>query len=404
MERGATIHLDGTITEPATHKRVLSDLGDFYSTWLRTEWKHPSFAFVQGAFDDYFSPTADGLPAVAEQRRYTHRLRSIRRAEYVTFDDAAHSLDTKTEVVERLVKCRRLSTKWFRRGRASTGYRQLILRRDVEELQHRWCHLLTIDEVCKWLGVQQSDVPDMVYRGLLLAERGPCIDGSNDWVFSRQGVIDCQTKMLQPIQQAEPRTIELGDEERWLSLTEAAERLAAGGCTVAGILSMVAEGILPAWLEPPDPQVSYTSGAINVQHGTLQSLRFRSCDIDTCLERNTDSPEVRLDSIEVAARMGMSTHFACVKWWVQVGVLSAIREESEHGYQFTPTAVDRFVAEYLLTGGAAAILRVSPQKVNVLVRTKRLLPVSGPGVDGSRWHLFRRKDLELLAGQLLLHV
>jgi len=82
-----------------------------------------------------------------------------------------------------------------------------------------------------------------------------------------------------------------------------------------------------------------------------------------------------------------------VRRWVQNGLLRPVASYANTHY-FSQAEVEQFMANHLFTETAAEILQVGKLVVQKWARAGRLKPVSGPDVDGGHRYLFRRDEVE----------
>jgi hypothetical protein len=423
--------------------KVVWALGTLYSFWIR-EWDHPQFNFVQDAFDLYLSKGLTRAPKIEKTRtagavhrsRYEHRLTVVEQAAYMSFADAVRVLgpDVDVKTVKKLVRLRRLTTRRFGSGPAHTA---IFLREaEVEELARRWRNSITQEAAALLLGVPDEAVLEMVSVWLLQAERGPSIEGSPEWAFSKEAVSTCLIKILAHAQvvqapasatdvtrvepgassetaegtaratesikaanaiemvTARPRLLKPSSagqcgESYLVPIVEAAQELVVVGLTLVRLLSLIAEGNLRAY-------APCVAGAEELPDTNVEALYLSRQDIAAYRSKSVLNG-AWIGTEEVATRIGTPRYE--VARWVRRGLLPALPAPSavRHEYRFDPHDVDRFCQKYVLAVEAAQMLGIKPVKLCAWVRQKYLFPVSGPGIDRGILYLFRREDIEALA-------
>jgi hypothetical protein len=212
---------------------------------------------------------------------------------------------------------------------------------------------------------------DLVEIGLLLAERGPKIDGSSCWLFSKQAVVECYAEVAQALFQYVSGTTTI-------DLVGAARILSPVGLDVVGILKCIVNGEL--------------YGCLPRKSCGLGEVMFAEANIRLCLERLKEGRKWASPK-EIAQQMGVTE--PTISRWVQEGLLSPLIVCGNASY-FDHDTAGRFVAGHVFDEKAAKILGVGVDMVRQWVREGQLKPVSGPGVDCYYRNLYRREDVERL--------
>ena len=80
--------------------------------------------------------------------------------------------------------------------------------------------------------------------------------------------------------------------------------------------------------------------------------------------------------------------------WVRRGLICPAAVHNNIHY-FDEAQVARFYEDYLDLGQMAQLLDISDQTAWKWTKRERLIPVSGPGVDGCKKYLFHREDIDI---------
>lgn len=359
------VHLDN---------RLSTDLGDLYCQWLKKSWLQVSL--VQEAFHQYLVDNYALSPSVAEPIRCHSTPEFTEGPSYISVTGAARLLGTSPKTIQRLVETELLFEYKFPECCELPGYMQevrfdFVRRIEVMELHERWANGVPLHEVSRWLGLSESVILGLVRAGFLFAERGPEVDASPCWVFSKQAVTECYYEVTRNLRQYVPDT-------KTIDLSRAVQILSGLEVDETKILEYIMKGRLTCYL-PKD-----TRG--------LDGMVFTEGDIRAFLER---SKEERgwVNHKEVSRQMGVND--SSVVCWVKSGLLSPL-VVCGRTYYFDRKAVEKFVAGHVFMEEATGMAGVGEDVIKDWMRERRLRPVSGPKVDFYYRHLFRRADIERL--------
>lgn len=246
---------------------------------------------------------------------------------------------------------------------------QFVRRAEVMALRNKWANGISLEDAARYLGLSQQGTLDLVGAGLLFAERGPEIDGSSHWAFSKQAVTECYSEVANGLLCYAPAGAVI-------DLVGATQILSAVGLDATGILKSVAIGELRGFL----PGKSRGLGEVV----------FVEVNIRVYLEKLKEKRKwVTLK--EIARRMGVTE--PTISRWLQEGLLSPLIVCGSTSY-FEPDVVEEFIAGHVFDEKAAEILGVGVDQVRQWTRKGQLKAVSGPGVDYYYRNLYRRKDVE----------
>jgi len=371
-----TPEADATALYPqhADRRGLYADLGAFYSQWIQRRWQQPAFAFIQEAFDQYVVATYTGSVAIIHSQRYLADPTYADKFPCASYAEAARILGVTELAIARLEDWGRLAQYETPTGKQLNTF---VRRQELLELRERWRETVMLEEAARLLGVNRHLVVRMAQVGALAAERGPGIDGSTRWLFSRQAVDECLHDISRSVHRSCPELPSLE-----LSLADAARAVAVVGLGAADLLKRVREGRLEAYSPAPVWPVTIP---------VLGELRIDRIGIDLLLEE-IKTAEGWIGREDIARWMGVK-HTVVTKW-VRAGLLTPTTTCGP-AWHFDRAEVRRFVADHVFTEQTAEILRVSKGTVLRWARLGRLVPVAGPQ-QGCHRYLFRREDVERL--------
>ncbi|MBV8458441.1 MAG: helix-turn-helix domain-containing protein [Acetobacteraceae bacterium] len=122
----------------------------------------------------------------------------------------------------------------------------------------------------------------------------------------------------------------------------------------------------------------------------LKRLRFDPASVRRVCRAFENGPTM---AIEVAAeRLGL-------KWQVAAHLVHAGLLEARNG-RVTRASVERFDVEHVTGAALARERRTSPRSLARKLAAQGILPVVGPGIDGSRQNVYRREEIKSRAKTL----
>ncbi len=362
---------------PANRKNGLhADLGVIYSHWLNRYWKDPAFKFVQDAFDEYVADSYPFSRSIMRSVRYRKNPIAPERFAYLSNAQAARLLGTSSEMVTRLVDLGQLTIHVFGEDDLKLRGEELELescvsRAEVLELKRKWDDTVTLDEAARLLGLSRDLVVDLTKIGLLVAARGPSVDGGDQWFYSKETISNALNMVGQNVFDG------LVPPDVKIDLTMAAQKMTVVGLNAAGILKSVANGKIRAF-RPFE------------KNEDLGALLFSESDLEMWVDTiRAGRRWIRRE--EIARKMGVKA--TIVSRWVNAGLLVPAAVCANARY-FDRDDVAKFVSEHVFSEEAAKILGVGLLTVEKWARLRRLKPVSGPGIDECHRYLFKRKDVE----------
>lgn len=362
------VHLD---------KRLSADLGDLYSGWLKKQGRQ--VPLVQDAFHQYLVDNYALFPSVSESNRRSSTSCLADGPSYITATEAARLLGLSPKTIDHLVEAGLLFQYAFPECCELPGYFQevrynFVRRAEVMELHDRWISGVSLGEAAQWLGVTESVILSLMKAGFLFAESGAEVDGSANWVFSKQAVTECYYEVTRSVRRYTPDT-------KVVSLVKAVQILSGLGLDEAKVLEHVARGKLTCYL-PKDSR-------------SLDRLVFTIGDIRAFLEMSKEEMGW-MNHKEISKRM--SVHDPTVVRWIKSGLLSSV-VTCGGWYYLDRHSVEQFVNGHVFLSDAAKVAGVSEGVIKGWVANGLLKPVSGPQVDFYYRELFRRQDVERLSRQ-----
>ncbi len=323
---------------------------------------------VFGAFYDWLTmmvpgPMKEALAAAASGYvaldgalvRRTHRSALLRvdgPSRFIGLVEASTALGVSGEAVKRLMATGALPTA-VSNGR---GIPMLIERASVEALAS--VGTMDLAEAARALDISKGRVRRLFAGGLLSAGSHRC----GVWTFPTASVDGLLTRLS-----ASAATTMPGRPLRFDGCAEALRRRDVG---LAEIIAMIEAGTL---------QVAGLDGEAR----GLKRLMFDRVAVRTLCRRLEGDGMLTVQA--AAERMGLK--WAVVANLVARGLLGAVDG------RIAAADADRFTVEHVAGSKLALEIGTSPKSLATMLARRGILPVAGPGVDGSRLNLYRRASL-----------
>lgn len=355
----------------ADARTLHAGFGGLYTVWMGRNWQSPSFDFVREAFDAYLTSGRVFVPSAVKSKR--HRRALLKDWEYLTVSDAMQKLGIGQDTFEMLLTSGTLHEA-FPRDSRPFRYR-LVARREIEELKAAWSAGLTLTEAAAMLGLSDVMVADLAQHGRLDVLRQPQM-GSAGWLIRKSSVERYRDAILSRVQVLPDAD---SADEKWIDLRDASRILGPVGSTALTILERVASGNLPAYRFRSASQ-------------TLESLLFIEADVTDSIEA-IKAENGWYDVRDIASLLHLKR--TVIYKWIEHGLLAPATRSGLAVY-FDRTAVQQFIDEHVFTEQAAEILKIGILVVQKWARGGRLKPVSGPDIDGCHRWLFVRAEVERL--------
>ena len=348
-----------------------ADLGNLYTQWLQDYWQHPSFGFVQEAFEEYFANQYWLSSSVARTKFYQKNLHVAGEFSFINIAEAARITGRTTNQIKLLIKTERLA---HHNAESSTRLK-FVKRTELLEVCQNWSEGISRLEAATWLGVTEKMVTAMVTTGLLQAEHDTA-NSFPQWLFSKTTVLTLLENVSKHVQ-----FLSADDKVNcnpFLNLTQAARQVFVIGVDATGILQRVAEGKLHAYHE--------MSTELH-----LGWLFFNRRDLEKCVE-DIKAENGWMSREEVTKTLGVKD--VTLTRWVKVGLLPLSTTYASAQY-FSKSTVEHFINDHVTSDAAAQILSIGVFAVQKWTREGRLSEscVSGPNIDGHHSYLFHKEKL-----------
>ena len=222
---------DDTRTRPAQR------LDAIQRDWLQPAWREPEADFCLQAYIDYVLQRDLPLPPVTVSR-LRHTAWFVAKTGLWSDTQTAQALELPVDDLRRFWPKGVLGPCRWPRSRTKAP---CFMRDQVLAVQRRWRDGWSLDDTCRWLGLNAADVALLVARGLLSAHPGADDNDPAQTRFDRRAVEDFFTSIAAHV------VLFPGDPRTLVRLSQAAATLAALGIDRIALLQGVAAGILPAY-------------------------------------------------------------------------------------------------------------------------------------------------------------
>lgn len=239
---------------------------------------------------------------------------------------------------------------------------------------------LTLSQTADRCGVAEAEVVALVAAGFVVAERGPLIDGSPEYQFSRAALWRFFSS-VSPLS-LRPRDTTLIH----VTLASALRQLGAVGLRAPQVLASIRAGDLPICCGAFDaPAVSTW-----VPQHALDAYRQSMAGL---------ARQPLLSADEVRRRLGCSPR--ALRRLYRDAVLAPTIDGTDQGgvrWRYAVGEVEYAAWRYVTVEDAARLLARSVGTVRGLIADRRLTPLIGPPCDGSRQYRLDRFALSRLRG------
>lgn len=328
-------------------------LGPFYE-WLTQ--------MEAGAVKDVLSAaTASFVSEDSRLSRRSHRSSLVASpgvGRLIGLNEAARILGTSGVGVRRLMRAGVLPEA----ESDGRGVPMLIERGSVEAAARK-AHL-DLAGAAAALDISKARIRRLVVGGVLVPVHRAAAEGNARWAFAARDMEALLEEVSRAASQEPAASPTLGFEA-------AAEALRRRGVDLPAMLDLVRSGRLPA-------------ASIDAQATGFKRLRFAAHRVrPLCRELEGESLTVQA----AAERMGL-------KWQVVANLVAKGLLRSKSG-RIAAAEAETFMAEHVTGGQMARERDTSSRALAAELAKSGVLPVVGPGVDGSRLNLFRRSDLPM---------
>lgn len=326
-------------------------IGPFYE-WL-TQMEAGAVKDVLSAATASF---VSGDPRLSRRSHRSSLVASPGAGRLVGLNEAARMLGTSGVGVRRLMRAGVLPEA-MSDGR---GVPMLIERASVEAAACK-AHL-DLAGAAAALGISKARIRRLVKGGLLVPVHRAAAEGNARWAFSAREMESLLEEVSRAASQVPGASSTVGFET-------AAEALRRRGVDLPAMLGLVRSGRMPA-------------AATDDRKAGFKRLRFDARSVRAlCRELEGESLTVQT----AAERMGL-------KWQVVANLVAKGLLRPESG-RIAAAEADRFTAEHVTGGQLARERGTSPRALAAGLAKEGVLPVAGPGVDGSRLNIYSIKSV-----------
>jgi hypothetical protein len=216
-------------------------LHSFRRDWFQASWKNPSFEFLRQGYVNYLLARNLPIPVLLAER-YQHVAWFSELTGLWSEEQTAQTLSVPLEKLHyslsygSMAACRWLS---------SRKTAPLFERNKVLTLLRKWSLGWSILEASSWLGLEKTDVIELVKRGELILVGKPDEDEIH-WTLSRRSVEGFFEKVVARLELFQ------GDHRDLACLWEAVHETSYLGMDPVTLLQGVTEGFLPAYKRNPE--------------------------------------------------------------------------------------------------------------------------------------------------------
>jgi hypothetical protein len=327
-------------------------LGAFYS-WLTLMEEGETKSVLAAAARDF----VEGDPRLARKVHRSRLLtRSDRKGSLVGLNEAADMLGVSGERVKRLMTAGVLP-EVPSEGR---GVPMLLQRTAVSQLAVRIAASLNLEQTAAYLGISKGRVRRLVDGGILAPSHRAAAESQAAWAFDGGDLDAFLSSMAGSGQVRSGNALPVGFEY-------AAEALRRREIDLVAFLRLVQGGEIAV-------------AGVREEATGLKRLMFDRREIRDVSIRFGCHDELTVQT--AAQRLGL-------KWQVVAHLVKAGLIASS-GSRIEIAAIDRYRKDYVSGAELARSYRTSPRKLAEILAARAVLPVTGPGIDGSRQNVFRR--------------
>lgn len=342
-----------------------------YKSALYTQLASNRFNYMRSAFEEYLSSRWDG-GYTAHLRRLSEPVR--RSGKYVSRREAKKLLRVGVIGVDSLIAAGKLkAVVRYRKG----GRLILIERTPLLAFKSELEQSIYLKQVEKFLGISRRRVLELVDGGLLIPLRGPNVDGCSDWKFRKKDVDSLLARVEKKLTTAKPEPCTT------VSFLMAFRNLTRVNVGIAQFLQAILEDEVIPCEKTAKPG--------------LAAFLFSKADVSdyACRQRRKQTGEA-YSAPEAAKLLGVTQDV--VYFLARKGMLSSRSGVNERYSDLLigKDDLEEFSSAYIFPAKLAKQLSTRSSHLTQLWATQGIHPVSGPGVDGGRQHVFKKSDLEII--------
>ncbi|KPL72485.1 hypothetical protein ADM99_04940 [Leptolinea tardivitalis] len=355
--------------EPNPSVSIALGLGNLYWGWIEKRWLSQDFEFIQNAFDDYLVSRVNILnKGIAKSRRLQKKPELKTKFEYISYSLAAKELNSTAPKVMRLVKAKMVE------GNICTDRKKtkVVSQKDILEYSDKLAKSVTLDRTCEILRISPTLAKSFIRHNLLEAIGGRTYDNSPQWAITLKSIRELLDNLREVV-------IRVSSDElkEHSPLVTISRQLAGWGFEVGDILSDVINGKLQGYVDYRYP-VTITS--IHLLNTTPRDIKQKIISEGNWISEHDFANE-------------MSVKPTTLHKWAKAGLIQPIKRVSVTNY-YTKSCADDFKRKYINSKQVSDLLQVGVLTVQKWARIGRLKPVSGGEINGCHEYLFLKSDVQ----------
>jgi excisionase family DNA binding protein len=295
-------------------------------------------------------------------------------SDQVSVKECAQLIGIYTDAIYRIIKAEVLPA-------TKIGPRFVVKRSDLDEFARSY---VFVKELASKLRVNPTNLAEKLMDSGVPAVSGPRVDKGLVYLFRRDdlALIDLQAVAEKggylTLTGRKPTERKIQSPRRYLRSADVAKAL---GVSIQMLSRIERAGLLKR----------------SMVEGHLANTRlYLVRDVQQYIGRFRDNPD--LITLDQASAMLDEKPGYFHRKWVRTGRLEAVTDGLSLWYRRSEVEALRMEKRSLLTvSEAAALVRGDNSTIENWKKMGRLKPVSGPKIDGSKWYLYSRNDVEALA-------
>ena len=344
--------------------------GTLYFKWIEKAWNLSEYEPIQKVYDEYLGHSRRKLySGISKSIRFQRRPQMLLNFEYVSSSFAAEYLNTTVDVLKRRVDSGLLGSKID----SDTDESLWLRLEEVVAMKDKWKNSKTPREASIILDISSGLVVDLAKKGLLVAERGASVDGNSTWLISDSSINEFGKKLFITSLWLDTYL----ERKEILDFNRTVQTLAVLGTNAVSLIEDIFNKRITAHRTTQD------------WNCTLSDIQFTLASIDE-YKKKFLCEKAWIKQDEIAKQMGVK--YTVVAVWIDRGLLKPVTTIGSAQY-FEKKDVADFVSEHVFTDQAAKMLETGHLTVQKWARLGRLKPVSGRNVDGCHDYLFKKSDL-----------
>jgi excisionase family DNA binding protein len=303
---------------------------------------------------------------------------TVTSGDLLSVKDCAEAIGIYTDAIYRLIKADVLPSK-------KTGSRYGVRRADLEAFASSY---VFVKELASNLGVNSTNLAEKLMDAGVPAVSGPRVDKGLVYLFRRADVAKVNLKEVSEKVFYSTLTGRKSDLDR----CRASRSLHMKSVEVAKVLGVTVQ------------QLSMIERAGHLKprkiKGNLANTRlYLKSEVEIYLQTFHNNPEM-LSLVQAAALLEESPSYFHRKW-VRTGKLGEITDGFNCWYRRGDVEELRQEKQYLMTGlEAAKLVGGRHSTIEIWRRSGWLKAVAGPTIDGSKWYLYERSEVEKAASEV----